>query len=325
MFSSFKVAKGAKMIKSRFSRLIAPLAVTTALSGGMLVKSTLQEPEAKEEKIEHTTNPLDNPAAMGTLFALGLLGTAGAATLAKAVDVKHKAAPEFIEDIVDIATLKESDYKMAFEERCRELDEEGAQYDKEALRKQYRPRTKSEILNTITENEKNLERVTLSCSKDKKAAKQLYYLIDEIKCAVRYDKEIDDDIQEKMLYQFDKATTSAKAWKQKELEYKTKYPNVDFEKSYGITRTKEAEELLKAVIYSVAAEECKPNNAEKLDILETIQEHISKEPQILNKYEREHCLELIPQGLNLLKQGENLPNEMYKEILELYIWRQRVN
>lgn len=169
------------MIKSRFTKAILPLAFTTAVSGGMLVKTAVDN-DRKEIKTEELskTNPIEDPAVLGTIFTLGLLGTAGAATLGKAVDLRYKTSHGKIEDIFDIATLKESDYQEAFEESCKELDEKGETYDKEALQEQYKPKSKEEILNLIDTNKVHLRRVTENCKQDKRAAIELNYLIDEV-------------------------------------------------------------------------------------------------------------------------------------------------
>lgn len=123
------------MIKSRFTKAILPLAFTTAISGRMLAKAAVNK-NKNEIKTEQPakTNPIENPAVLGTIFTLGLLGTAGAAALGRAVDLRYKTSHEKIEDIFNFATLNDSDYQEAFEITCKELDEKGEVYDKEELK-----------------------------------------------------------------------------------------------------------------------------------------------------------------------------------------------
>ena len=58
------------MIKSRFSKAILPLAFTTAISGGMLVKTAVKpSPEKHEIKTEQPakTNPIEDPAVQDAI------------------------------------------------------------------------------------------------------------------------------------------------------------------------------------------------------------------------------------------------------------------
>ena len=315
------------MIKSRFTKAILPLAFTTAVSGGMLVKTAVDNNrnEIKTERLSKT-DPIEDPAVLGTIFTLGLLGTAGAATLGKAVDLRYKASHEKIEDIFDIATLKESDYQEAFEEACKELEEKGETYDKEELKKQYKPKSKEEILNLIDTNKVHLRRVTENCKQDKRAAIELNYLIDEVKSAVKYGYDINnDDIKYQMLYRFDKATLPEKEWLNAEKKYKVEHPQIDFDKQIGAPYEKKWQHIAKTATakYLDGKEIIIEKPKDLLKPLNEIKTHIEKQPEILNQYDRKECLKKIEKAIYMLNQYGNLPDGLYQEILNIYILNQR--
>jgi len=314
------------MIKSRFSKAILPLAFTTAISGGMLVKTAVSEKsENKIEQNAKTTNPIENPAVLGTIFTLGLLGTAGAATLGKAVDLRYKSSHEQIEDIFDIASLKEKDYQEAFEEECAELDKQEIVYDKEELRKQkYTPMRKEDVLKYIDTRKAHLRRVTENVSCDKKAEQQLKYLIEEIKSGVKYDKEIDNDIKTRMLYQFDKATTPANKWSEKDIQYRTKYPDINFDKRNGIPLQSKMMGYIQTATAKLIADKYEIIEPERvLKNLNQIKEQITEQPEILNKYDREECLKLTNKAIQMLEKGEDFDYAIYNEIIHIFIYRQQ--
>ncbi len=315
------------MIKTRFSKAILPLAFTTAISGGMLVKTTVDN-NKNEIKTEQRakTNPIENPAVLGTIFTLGLFGTAGAAALGRAVDLRYKTSHEKIEDIFNFATLNDSDYQEAFEEVCKELDKKGEVYDKEELKKLYTPKSKEEILNLIDMNKAHLRRVTENCNQDKRAAIELNYLIEEIKSAVKYGYEIkSDDIKYQMLYRFDKATLPEKEWTKKEKQYKADHPEIDFDKQIGAPYEKKWQHLVNvAAVESFDRIEITIDNPQDLlELLNEFKTHIETEPEILNQYDRRVCLAKIKKAESLLKAFGKLPQELYQEILNIYIVNQR--
>lgn len=315
------------MIKSRFTKAILPLAFTTAVSGGMLVKTTVDNnrQEIKTEELSKT-NPIEEPAVLGTIFTLGLLGTAGAATLGKAVDLRYKASHEKIEDIFDITILKESDYQEAFEEACKELEEKGETYDKEELKEQYKPKSKEEILNLIDTNKAHLRRVTENCKQDKRAAIELNYLIDEVKSAVKYGYDINnDDIKYQMLYRFDKATLPEKEWKEKEKQYKADHPEIDFDKQIGVPLEKKWQHYAKAaLVKTFEGKEITIENPEDfIKLINEIKERIEAEPEILNQYDRKECLSKINRAEGLLEAFGKLPQGLWQEIINIYIVNRR--
>lgn len=317
------------MIKSRFSKAILPLAFTTAVSGGMLLKTSVKNAADKQEiKTEQPakTNPIEDPAVLGTIFTLGLLGTAGAATLGKAVDVRYKDSHEKIEDIYNLATLKESDFNDAFEEECKERDSRGEYYDKEELRKQYTPKSKVEILSMMDAGKAHLRRVTENCNQDSRAATDLSFLAEELKSAVKYGKiPKNDDIKYKMLYKFDKATLPKKQWDKVETKYKSEHPQIDFDKPIGVPYQKKWEHYFKAA----AAKFLQDKNiiiqdpADLLEPLYKIREHIQTQPEILNQYDREECLKLTNIAISILEKEGKLQNAMLQKIIDIYITNQR--
>lgn len=317
------------MIKSRFSKAILPLAFTTAISGGMLVKTSVKpSPEKHEIKTEQPakTNPIEDPAVLGTIFSLGLLGTAGAATLGKAVDVRYREAHEKLEEIYDLSTLTEDDYKEAFEDACKELDSKGENYDKEALKKQYTPKSKEEIVKMIDANKAHIKRVTENCYQDSKAATELSFLEEELKSAVKYGKTpSNDDIKYQMLYKFDKATLPPRQWNKVETTYKSEHPEIDFDKQIGVSLDKKWEHFAKvAAAKLILDKEIFIDNPEDLlKSLHEIKDHINTQPEILNKYDREECLKLIAEATNKLEKGDNQAGKLYQEIIKIYVCNQR--
>lgn len=308
------------MIKSRFSKAIIPLAFTTAVSGGMLVKSAVKptEPQAVKTEVPAKTNPIENPAVLGTIFTLGLLGTAGAAALGKSVDLRYKNSHEQIEDIYDIATLEEKDYTEAFEEECAELDKQGINYDRDELRKQkYTPLNKEAVLEQIDAYKANLRRVTENIRYDKKSEQQLKYLIEEVKSGVKYDKEIDEEIKFRMQFQFDKATTPQKKWKAKEATYKSEHPEVNFDKLNGIPLQSKIMHQIQEAVAKVAAGKLVYSEEEAIKNLNQIKKQITEQPEILNKYDREECLRLIEKSLN------EFDSETYQQIVEILVYHQQ--
>lgn len=315
------------MIKTRFSKAILPLAFTTAISGGMLVKTTVDN-NKNEIKTEQPakTNPIENPAVLGTIFTLGLFSTAGAAALGRAVDLRYKTSHEKIEDIFNFATLNDSDYQEAFEEVCKELDKKGEVYDKEELKKLYTPKSKEEILNLIDMNKDHLRRVTENCNQDKRAAIELNYLIEEVKSAVKYGYEIkSDDIKYQMLYRFDKASLPEKEWTKKEKQYKADHPEIDFDKQIGVPLEKKWQHYAKAAL--VKTFECKEitieNPEDFIKLINEIKERIEAEPEILNQYDRKECLDRINRAEGLLEAFGKFPQGLWQEILNIYIVNQR--
>ncbi len=310
------------MIKSRFSKLIAPLAITTAISGGMLVKTAVTE-KVEEKTEQTTTNPMENPAVLGTVFTLGLLGTAGSAALGRAVDLRYKNSREQIEDIFDVATLEEKDYQEAFEEECQELDRKGVEYDKEELRKQkYTPLTKEQVRKYINTRKAQIRRVTENVMYDEKAEQQLRYLIEEVKSAVKYDKKVDEDIKVRMLYFLDKATTPKKDFSSKDKSYRIEHPETDFDKRNGIPLQSRTIHYMQEAIFNntydiAAAPEIVLINLTK------IKQEITQQPEILNKYDREECLNLINASLKGFETTGKFDNKTYKQILHIYVLRQQ--
>lgn len=317
------------MIKSRFSKAILPLAFTTAISGGMLVKTAVKSsPEKHEIKTEQPakTNPIEDPAVLGTIFSLGLLGTAGAATLGKAVDARYKESHEKLEEIYDMSTLTEDDYKEAFDAACKELDSKGEKYDKEALKAQYSPKPKEDIINMIDANKAHIRRVTENCRQDTRAARELAFLEEELKSAVKYDKTPDsDDIKYQMLYKFDKATLPKKQWLAAESKYKAEHPKIDFDKQIGVPQEKKWEHCAKVAAAKLILDKeifiDNPNDL--LKSLHEIKDHINTQPEILNKYDREECLKLITEAENKLEKGDELAGKLYQEIIKIYVCNQQ--
>lgn len=314
------------MIKSRFSKAIIPLAFTTAVTGGMFAKTAISE--KTENKIEHTekaSNPMEDPAVLGTVFTLGLLGTAGAAALGRAVDLRYKSSHEQIEDIYDIASLKEKDYKEALEEEYAELDKQGIAYNKEELKQKYTPMEKEDVLKYIDTRKAHLRRVTENVRCDKKAEQQLKYLIEEIKSGVKYDKDIDYDIKTRMLYFFDKATTPQKEWAQKEKVYKNENPDINFNKLNGIRLQSKAMHFIQEAVAKVMDD--KWENGVKPEILSDnlhkIKEQITEQPEILNKYDREECLKLIDKGISMYKNLGYIDTDLYGNIINIFVFRQQ--
>lgn len=317
------------MIKSRFSKAIIPLAFTTAVSGGMLVKNAISE-ENKENKIEQTqkaTNPMENPAVLGTIFTLGLIGTTSAAALGKSVDLRYKGSHEKIDDIYNLAVLKESDYDEAFEEECKELDAQGINYDKEELRKEkYTPLSKEAVLENINSYKTDLRRVTENVKYNKQAKQQLEYLIQEINSGVEYDKDIDEDINIRMHYFFDKATLPQKEWVKKEKQYRNEYKGVDFDRLNGIPLQSKITHYVQEAVANIAndkitASRMKPQVV--LDNLNKIKEEITKNPEILNKYDREECLNLIEKSVNRFNISGEFDDETYAKITHIFVSNQQ--
>lgn len=317
------------MIKSRFSKAILPLAFTTAISGGMLVKTSLKTtPQKNEIKTEQTTNtnPIENPAVLGTIFSLGLLATAGAATLGKAVDLRYKNSYEKIEEIYDIATITDDDYKEAFEDACNELNAQGKEYDKETLKKQYTPLSKEELIKNIDANKAHIRRVTENCNQDPVAARELSFLIDELKSAVKNNKIPDnDDIKYKMLYRFDKATLPAKQWDSIEKQYKTKHPNINFDEQIGIPGDNQLVRYTKIALEKFISDKqiVLYDAADLLEPLYKIRKNLKLQPEILNQYDKEECLKLTDKAISILEHGDELPDGLFQEILHIFIINQR--
>lgn len=315
------------MIKSRFTKAILPLAFTTAISGGMLAKAAVNK-NKNEIKTEQPakTNPIENPAVLGTIFTLGLLGTASAAALGKAVDLRYKTSHEKIEDIFNFATLKDSDYQEAFEEACKELDEKSEVYNKDELKKLYTPKSKEEILNLVDMNKAHLTRITENCNQDKRAVIELNYLIEEIKSAVKYGYEIkNDDIKYQMLYRFDKATLPKKDWTEAEKQYKAFHPEIDFDKQIGVPSEKKWLHHAKtALVKTFEGKEITIENPEDfIKLINEIKERIEIEPEILNQYDRKECLARINRAEGSLKAFGKLPQGLWQEILNIYIVKRR--
>lgn len=319
------------MISSKFSRSIAPLAFVTMLSGGMLVKSALDSKESdseikKEQMQDKSTNPLEDPKYLGTMFTLGLLGTAGAATLAKAIDVRYKDAKEQIDNCYDVATLSDEDYKEALEDEIKKLEAEGVSYNREELEKQFSPKTTQEIREFISEQKTKLTRVTHACNQDKTAARQLQYLTEELKSAVSYGYDIkDDDIKHRIRYQFDKATLPAKKWKKAEENYKKEFPNIDFEKQNGV----KIKSFTKHAVESAIVEELGANlllsltKDELTEKLAEIQNCIYMEPEILNQYDRKKCNELIDEAYRELDTKGSVSPHILNMITSIYVGGQQ--
>lgn len=314
------------MIKSKFTRAILPLAFTTIASGGMFVKTAVDNKNNIKIEQQKTTNPIKNPTVLGTIFTLGLLGTVGAATLGKAVDIRYQNSHEKINDLFDIATLSDSDYQEAFEDKCKELDKQGIVYDKEEIQKQYKPKSKEEVLNFINDCQAHIRRVTTNCQHDKRAGIELNYLIEEIKSAVKYGYDINNDgIKYQMLYRLDKATLPKKEWLITEKKYKNEHPDIDFDKQISTPLEKKWHHMVKVSLAKILDEkEIKIEKTEDiLTHLQEIKRHLETQPEILNQYDRKECLERIEKASYMLKTYGNIPNGLLQEILNIYVANQR--
>ena len=327
------------MIQSQFTRKMKPLVLAAVVFGGMLTNSIVQSRKGiTTEACPDTTVSIKNkekPLAernglWGTLFVLSSLGIATCSILGKAVDVRYKDGHKVIDNIFDTANITEKDLQIAFEESCREKDELGIEYDKEELRAQYENHSEA-IQDMISTSGYRITGVTLNCSKDKAITNQIQCLLEELKSAVKYGYPIEnEDTKVRLHYYFDKATTSSKKWTEKDLEYKQKYPQVDFTE-YGVQRYKNSEYLpeFSPAFYQVYGKgnDYIPKNESTKELalkqLKGVKEALetTRDGEFFNKYDKRACLEYTNQALDKLINEGILDETLLKKINRIYNFR----
>lgn len=328
------------MIKSQFTRKMRPFILAGAVSIGFLTnsivqknKNTVVEPQQTPiESVEgKTKKPLtERNGLWGTLLGLSVLGSATCLSLAKAVDVRHKDGHQNIDDIFDATSITDEELMSAFEESCREKDANGIEFDREELKKEYEPRTSvittmmDSIATRITAVTRNAE-LPVGKDKEKIATKQFLYMVEELKSAVNYGYEVEDDAAKiRMHYFYDKATTPTRKWSEKEAEYKEKYPNIDFS-DYGSD-----EEAVNFLPELVEDGEINPNLVTKVSskylipILENVKNVLltTKDGERFNKYDRRACLEMVNKAISDLESGKIADPDLMNRIRDIYVFRQ---
>ena len=228
----------------------------------------------------------------------------------------------------------------AFEESCKEKEEKGIEYDKEELKKNYTPRSKA-IKNMINSMVTRVTAVTRNVEKknknnnEKEITQQFLYSVEELKSAIKYGYEIEDDsVRVKMHYFYDKATTPQKKWPEVEAKYKKEYPNIDFS-DYGVK-----DESIKlfhqenfensffdlAWLYQCSDTELNSLGTKKiaLDELYHTKEFLenSRDGQYFNKYDRKAGIELVNRAINEIENGKDINRSLIECIANIYIYRQ---
>lgn len=323
------------LVSSRFSRRLVPLGLTMFASATVLSTSAIRASQNTIEQKENETELfsenlsqrlLENDLLWGSILGISALGSAACLTLAGAVNSRHKKGPETIDELFDVANLKEEDYKKALDLTIKEYEEAGIKYDLEELQERFKPRTKEET-NKILENMGNLLLgVTLNTEEDKNISRQIKYLVKELQSAVKYGYDIEnDEIKIKLHYFYDMATTPEEKWQKKEAEYQKKYPEINFEMR-GSERSfsrfcedffeHEMEyEISKTPLFgSVLAEQ----NYIKNELLRVKKDLLNDtENMYWNRYDKRACLRLVDEYLNNISDRNNMDARL-SSIMNLY-------
>lgn len=283
------------------NKLIKTFGFMTALSGAMLANSMITKhckessnPIIKEQFIKNRDldNSFTNSSELwAALTGLSIIGFAGAYAKIKTnqINIPYEDVHSTIDTLYK--TLYENNHNS--EEIIKIIDNLKSQF------------------NILFIEHPNGD----ICSKQ-----QFLFTLDAIRHAAERNKKPGKDINIKLKYLFDKSVTTKNKFAHIDKKYRQEYPNINFDRNYGIIQ------IIKKIEYKNIQEPLVYNKMSKENILpelEKIEKVIYSNRFIAYyKHDQEDLVEKIKIVKDFLKADIPLPSNILNEINELYRLKQ---
>lgn len=281
------------------NKIIKTMGMISVISGIMYTNAEITQrcKDSKDPTVQETLckGNLDNTISnnkqlWGTLMGLGILGLTAA--FGKKIKDKHNVPYDKTHTIIDKVCL-EINQNSNNEEKLKHI-----------------------------ENTEQLFKILLikHSNGDIKAAQQFILTLGALKHAVENNIELDKDINIKLRYLFDKATTNKIKFAGIDKEYRAGFPTVNFDRNYGVVK------IIKNIEYKNHPEPLVYSGMKPLDAMRELHfmESIINDKNNIHFYKQDELdlKEKIKLAEDYIQKKMTLPSALLNEISQIYKLKQ---